>query len=358
MIPDGVTSIRPNAFASCNRLTSVTMSDSVTTVGDWAFAFCSGLDSVAIGGGVTSILSFAFFGCPSLASVGIGNSVTSIGTCAFLSCHSLASMWFRGDAPSCDDNAFLGCSNLTIYYRPGAMGFTDPWHGVPTMQNASTPDAPLNLTLTAGNASAILRWQAPLNDGGSAVTYYDIYRGDSSAGPFSRVGQANATGSPAFVDLGLQNGHAYWYRVSAVNAVGEGPQGRVANVMPCTIPGTPSSVTALAGAANITISWQAPASDGFSPIINYTVFRAMPGGAVPIATVNATTLSFIDANVTAGATYLYHVVATNAAGPGPNSTQVSATMQGNADNSMIYLGVMLAAVVICAALAIIISRRK
>lgn len=47
-IPNGLTSIRQNAFRSCTLLTSATIPSSVTSIGNWAFIDCTSLTSVTV----------------------------------------------------------------------------------------------------------------------------------------------------------------------------------------------------------------------------------------------------------------------------------------------------------------------
>ena len=50
---DGYTGIDSNAFACCDRLTSITIPSSITSIGYLAFAYCSRLSSIDIPSSVT-----------------------------------------------------------------------------------------------------------------------------------------------------------------------------------------------------------------------------------------------------------------------------------------------------------------
>jgi hypothetical protein len=83
---------------------------------------------------------------------------------------------------------------------------------------------------------------------------------------------------------------------------------------PADVPGAPTGVTAMSGDALATVRWSAPASDGGSPIVSYTV-TATPGGmTVTTAALNATVNG-----LTNGVAYRFSVHATNALGDGPDS---------------------------------------
>jgi hypothetical protein len=85
----GVKSIGDYAFASCTKITSLTIPDTVTSIGARAFQSCSGLTSVNLGNGVESIGDSAFVSCSKLTSITIPASVTSIGAIAFGQCSAL-----------------------------------------------------------------------------------------------------------------------------------------------------------------------------------------------------------------------------------------------------------------------------
>lgn len=82
-------------------------------------------------------------------------------------------------------------------------------------------------------------------------------------------------------------------------------------------PGAPGSVTAVAGEAAATVSWQAPSDQGSSPATSYVV-TASPG-----AETVTTTGPWLTATVTGlsnGTPYTFTVAAVNGSGPGPAST--------------------------------------
>ena len=68
-IPNGVKTIRAEAFLECAGITGVTVPDSVTSIGDNAFERCSALESITIPKGVTSIGERAFFLCYKLSKI-------------------------------------------------------------------------------------------------------------------------------------------------------------------------------------------------------------------------------------------------------------------------------------------------
>jgi hypothetical protein len=134
----GVAAIGDEAFQDCLRLAGVTIPGSVTNIGEAAFQDCFRLASVSIPASVTSIGESAFSDCSSLASVTIPGSVASIGNAAFSQCSSLASVYFMGNAPAAGSTVFTtgsgnGYDNATVYYMPGATGWSDSFAGLPAV---------------------------------------------------------------------------------------------------------------------------------------------------------------------------------------------------------------------------------
>ena len=78
----------------------------------------------------------------------------------------------------------------------------------------SAPGAPMNLTAVGGDGQAVLTWDAPANDGGTAIMDYE-YR-INRRGPWIPIGSTDTTHTVT----GLVNGTIYIFEVRAVNAAG------------------------------------------------------------------------------------------------------------------------------------------
>lgn len=82
------------------------------------------------------------------------------------------------------------------------------------------PDAPTNLSATAASISQInLSWDAPVSNGGSAITGYKIER-KTGGGSFSTIVADTESTDTTYEDTGLSEGTTYTYRLSAINAIG------------------------------------------------------------------------------------------------------------------------------------------
>jgi hypothetical protein len=191
------------------------------------------------------------------------------------------------------------------------------------------PGAPTIGSPTAGNASATVRWTAPSNDGGSAITGYLVRALDLSGAQVGALHPAAATAT-SLVVTGLTNGSTYVFQVAATNAVGTGPNSALSSlVVPATVPGAPVIGTAASGTAGGTVTatanWNAPASNGGSAVTGYVV-RALQMSAT--STVLATTTSAVQPasarqltmTLPAG-NYRFTVQAKNKAGSGSQSAR-------------------------------------
>lgn len=110
-IPNSVTTIGKNAFASCIYLTSIIMSDSVTTINAGAFAKCPHLSSIRLPPGITRIASNTFYQT-GITFCNIPEGVTEIGESAFKNT-PITSIQIPKSVTSIYGSAFENCYKLT-----------------------------------------------------------------------------------------------------------------------------------------------------------------------------------------------------------------------------------------------------
>ncbi len=138
----------------------------------------------------------------------------------------------------------VGLTNGVPYYYQvsavNAVGDSPLSIEVSATPAPTPPSAPRNLAGTPGDGRVVLDWIAPSSNGGSAIMNYSLYRGATAGAETLLATLGNVS---AFTDLGLINGDAYYYRVSAVNGIGEGPMSPEVSVTPFPPDTTPPSVT-------------------------------------------------------------------------------------------------------------------
>jgi fibronectin type 3 domain-containing protein len=227
-----------------------------------------------------------------------------------------------------------GLTNGTTYYvTVDAVNDAD-LHSAPSAEASGTPatapGAPAGLTATAGDGQVSLSWTAPASTGGAQVTGYDIYAGTTANVKLSTP-VASSAGSSVTVSK-LANGTTYFFAVTAVNQVGQGPASGAASATPAspiTQPGPPTGLTATPGHGQVALSWTAPVSDGGAVISGYLVYAGTSLGGELAAPVNGTPVhatSYTVTGLTAGTTYYFKVAAVNAGKhQGNDSGEVSAT---------------------------------
>ena len=208
---------------------------------------------------------------------------------------------------------------------------------------AVLPGAPEGLTgavaPTDGMPSGYVRvtWDLPDDDGGAEITDYLMQ--DSTDGETWRDLSTGHDTNRVYQTGGFATGTPRWFRVAAVNAVGQGPWSTPVQVTPL---GVPSDVTDLAaavapatgvGEGQVKLTWSAPADDGGAAVSDYVVdYR-------PVATLAWTTLddgigtstSFTVSGLTKSVQYAFRISAKNAVGVGSRSI-VSATPAGTPDS--------------------------
>lgn len=132
-----------------------------------------------------------------------------------------------------------------------------------TVRVPVAPTAPTQLGASADpNGAVTATWHAPSDDGGSAITGYQVRLDDGSWTPVSET---------TYVFTDAASG-AHTVEVAAINAAGTGPAATASAVVP-VVPGAPTglAVTVDALGRSVTATWKAPASDGGSAVADYQV---------------------------------------------------------------------------------------
>lgn len=211
-----------------------------------------------------------------------------------------------------------------IYY---VTAYTDVTESTPSTAVDVTPyglpGRVLNLTVLASDGEVTLTWSPPDTDGGSQITKYKVFCGEGDAGSITYLTQiGNVT---TFTHTGLENGVAYFYQVTAVNAAGEGQVSLRVSAMPLGLPGSVRDLAASSDRAGIRLTWRTPADIGGAGNVTYVILRGdSPEDPETTYTVPGA-LEFLDTNVTVGMTYRYWVLARTSVGDGPAAGPVEAT---------------------------------
>ncbi len=172
-------------------------------------------------------------------------------------------------------------------------------------------EAPANLVATGGTLSIALTWDAtPFAD------TYNVYRSNTSGGGQTLV--ASGLASPAYTDT-VAAGTTRYYKVAGVNAEGIGAQSSEASAI--TLCAAVTTPVATGGALQIGLTW-----DAMTGAATYKVYRsATTGGTFTLLAGGVAVTNYTDSPLGTAETWFYKIKATNAAGDGPFSAEVTAT---------------------------------
>ncbi len=295
VIPGGVTSIGRYAFNG-SSLTNVTIPNSVTFIGDYAFENGTHLTSISIGNGVITIGKNVFLYCHHLNSIMFYGQVSP---------DNVGTNWLYGTNTGIKGHAYLSSN----FPAPGST-----YYGLLMGSNIPlvAPGVPTSLTVTPGKGQVSLTWQAPAG----LITGYNVYRSTSEIGTYSLISSPWVL---TYTDTNVTNGQTYFYQVSAVNSVGEGPESSGVSVTPLGMPTVPQNLQGTPGNGQVILTWSAPVSNGGASIDYYIVSQ----NGADVKHVNATSTT-ID-GLTNGQTYNFALTAHNSYGIGTLSTAISVT---------------------------------
>ncbi len=208
------------------------------------------------------------------------------------------------------------------YLRRGTDYAESP--GSPERNFVVEPGSPGGLTDQAGDTVVHLQWTdlRPAQE----VDRYNVYRSSESTGlPFVLLFSGTAY---VYDDGGVTNGIRYYYRVTAVNAGGEGaPAQTTVGTIPFQPPGVPGPVAGFAWVGQTSLVWD-PAIPTTYPIGAYEIWRTTTATQEVYhkTTTGSATFYKDSTNVGNGKTYFYTMRAQDTAGNyGGFSAEISIT---------------------------------
>ncbi len=203
---------------------------------------------------------------------------------------------------------------ITANNSVGESGYSFQITGSPS----TTPGQVQNLTVKSYISSIGLTWKAPKDDGGAAITHYNIYRSTDN----SSFSKTKTTQLRYFLDKNVTPGTNYYYYVISVNKNGYGTTSPVTYIK---LIGLPSNVTNLTGVftgvSNV-IKWESSVDTGGSSNLSYEIYRTFVKDSPPILIGKTSQLNYTDSDIIFDETYYYSIMVVNEAGKGDRSAYV------------------------------------
>ncbi len=213
----------------------------------------------------------------------------------------------------------------TYYYKVSAansVGEGNLSSEVSVVAPPDVPSQPMSLLTTASNFQVNLSWQAPSDNGGSSITNYKIYRGTSSGGESLVATVGNVL---TYADS-VNNGYTYYYKITAVNSVGEGLYSNESSViLSSSTSEIPLNLSAHSDAiGGMTLTWNAPTYDGGASITNYKIYRGTSSGGESLVATVGNVLTYTDTGLLTANRYYYKISTVNSIGESQQTSEVNA----------------------------------
>ncbi|MCX6395309.1 MAG: fibronectin type III domain-containing protein [Propionibacteriales bacterium] len=197
--------------------------------------------------------------------------------------------------------------------------------------DTTPPPVPDGVTAEPGNASAQVSWNAVV---AGDLAGYNVYRGTSAAGPWTKLNGSLISGSTTYQATSLTNGTTYFFAVTSVDstvpAANESGLSAADSTVPApgadtTPPPVPGGLLVTPGNHSAQLSWN-PVVAG--DLAGYNVYQA-PSASGPWSKVNGSLISgsttYQATSLTNGTEYFFAVTSVDTNTPGANESARSAT---------------------------------
>ncbi|MBN1389357.1 MAG: fibronectin type III domain-containing protein [Candidatus Thermoplasmatota archaeon] len=195
------------------------------------------------------------------------------------------------------------------------------WTDVIKVFPIGVPDSPLNLTIQPGDSSAILSWKPPVDDGGSGLIGYRIFRTTKGA-PMVQIADVGL--ELTFTDGNLTNGDIYYYQVKAYNDQGDGYPSETIDAKPDLAPHPPENFRLIEMDSAIKLMWALPPLLLDYPVLEFRLYRALSGEDMELyVTLLPTQSIYEDRDLEVGVQHLYMLSAVSMIGEGQPTAIIS-----------------------------------
>ena len=168
----------------------------------------------------------------------------------------------------------------------------------------------MGVGVVPGNAQLVVTWTAVDNATGYTVQWMSVGQGYNTGDRQATVTTGSTT---RYTIPGLTNGTEYTGRVIATRTgASDGPPSAEVKGTPFTTPGAPQHLSGVPGDAQVTLTWDAPSSDGGSAILRYEYAIDDSGTWIDAGLDLEETVP----DLTNVQQYAFEVRAVNSAGPG------------------------------------------
>jgi titin len=192
-----------------------------------------------------------------------------------------------------------------------------------------TPAAPLKPTASLSSSPGgleyvALKWEAALDNGSPVASY--LIESSVTGNDWSPVTDVEWGTPTAGVLRGLTKGTTYRFRVSAKNAVGQGPTSTEVSATPEGKPDAPRGLSAAVapaiavGSGDVKLTWNPPINDGGPDITDYVISMSDGGSSRVVDDGVSTATSYTVHGLTNGKPYSFAVGAKNTHGVGDVGT--------------------------------------